>query len=336
MKKPVQKVIQQNKLTNLLLRLLLLTTCCGIHLAYADTAKTTNQLPVNNKNQVVILYSPYSTLQSNIAKSLLNTSLTKHSNITVLTSTPENKKISTNKETDVVIVIGSKGIPDANRQHPETNKLFISTAPEKYNLNVKSKSKNAILYMAQTYCRQIQFIKLLSDKWKTIGLLNSQEKPIHNKAIQQCAKKYNLETYIVNTTSDTYLRDSIKIVLNNSDILLALPDKNIYNSKSVKNILLTSYRYRKPVIAFSKNFVNAGALASIYSDADQIAQSASDIIEKYFELEGKFEKTVNYPQAFNASINLQVFRALDLTIPNIEKIKQMLKHSETKKPGTLQ
>lgn len=180
--------------------------------------------------------------------------------------------------------------------------------------------------MAQPYCRQVQFLKLLNRKWKTIGLLNSQEKPINTKIIRQCAKKHKLETYIVNTTIDEQLKEQIKDVLNHSDILLALPDNNIYNSKTVKNILLTSYRYRKPVIAFSRSFSDAGALASIYSSTEQISQSASKLVEHYFKTGQRFKKSVNYPQAFELSINSQVFRALDLSIPDLDELKQTLEH----------
>ncbi|NOR41719.1 MAG: hypothetical protein GQ572_00165, partial [Gammaproteobacteria bacterium] len=135
--------------------------------------------------------------------------------------------------------------------------------------------------------------------------------------------------------NNEYIKDDIKDVLNHSDVLLALPDKNIYNSKSVKNILLTSYRHRKPVIAFSRNFVEAGALAAIYSSTEQIAQSASDLVGQYFKSGQRFKQSVNYPLAFDISINRQVFRALDLSIPDIDKLKQTLKDSETDKSGKL-
>jgi ABC-type uncharacterized transport system substrate-binding protein len=118
--------------------------------------------------------------------------------------------------------------------------------------------------------------------------------------------------------------------------LLALPDKNIYNSKSVKNILLTSYRHRKPVIAFSKNFVSAGAIAAIYSSTEQIAESASQLIEQYFKLGQRFKKSLNYPLAFDVSINRQVFNALDLTAPELNQLKKTLRDLEKDKSGELQ
>jgi ABC-type uncharacterized transport system substrate-binding protein len=143
-----------------------------------------------------------------------------------------------------------------------------------------------------------------------------------------------MKIYIVSTTDKDNLTDKIKHALHHSDVLLALPDSNIYNSKTVKNILLTSYRYRKPVIAFSKNFVNAGALAAIYSDTENIAMSAGKLIEQYLYSTTSIER-VNYPDAFDISINRQVFRALDIPLPDIDTIKMTLQQKETDTSGAM-
>ena len=281
------------------------------------------------------MYSPDNALHATIIQKLSENLKLKHPGIIITEVTPEEKIKTINNNTDIIIGIGYSGMRNADKHYPKTKKLFISIDPNKYRLDRKKNKKDAILYMAQPYCRQIRFENLLNIHCKTIGLLNSQEKPIDTNTIQQCAKKHDLETYIVNTTSSDILKEYIKDVLNHSDVLLALPDKNIYNSQSVKNILLTSYRYRKPVIAFSKNFAEAGALASIYSSTEQIAQSASNLIDEYFKSGQRFKKSVNYPQAFDVSINQQVFRALELSIPDVDKLKRTLKDSETDKSGKL-
>lgn len=224
----------------------------------------------------------------------------------------------------------------ADKHYPESNKLFISTDPNTYRLDTNKNKNDAVLYMTQEYCRQIRFIKLLDTQWKTISILHSQEKHIDSKTIQKCANKYDIKLYTVSTTAKENLTVKIKHALHHSDVLLALPDSNIYNSKTVKNILLTSYRYRKPVIAFSKNFVNAGALASIHSNTEQIAQSASKLVEQYFDSGKRFIKAINYPDAFDININRQVFRALDLSAPDIDELKQALGQPEPDKTGELQ
>ena len=335
MNKTEQDVLHKSKLIHLLVHILFFLTFCLTLPVFAETlaANTAPHDKNTKKHHVYIIYSPDNTLHATIIQKLAENLKLKRSDIIISEITPEEKIKTINSNTDLIIRIGYTGMRSANQHYPKTNKLFISTDPNKYRLDINKNKNDAILYMAQPYCRQIPFIKLLNGQWKTIGLLNSWEKPIDTNTIQQCAKKHGLKTYIVNTSSNEGLKDNIKDVLNHSDILLALPDKNIYNSKSVKNILLTSYRYRKPVIAFSKNFTDAGALASIYSSTEQIAQSAGNLIGQYFESGQRFKKSVNYPQAFNVSINRQVFRALDLSIPDLGDLKQTLKYSETEKAG---
>jgi hypothetical protein len=326
MKKNEQGVLQLSRLTGLLIHILMLSIFCFIQPASAEilAANTASHEKSRDKYHVFIIYSPDNTLYSEITQKLSENLKLKRSDINISEVTPEEKITNVNSKTDLIIGIGNAGMKSANRHYPKTKKLFISTDPNKFKLDKYKNKYDAILYMAQPYCRQIQFIKLINNKWKTIGLLNSQEKPIDTKTIQQCANKHHLETYIVKTTTKADLKINIKDVLKHSDILLALPDKNIYNSQSVKNILLTSYRHRKPVIAFSESFVTAGALASIFSDTEQISNSASELVEQYFKSGQKFKRSVNYPQAFNISINRQVFRALDLSIPDLDELKQTL------------
>jgi putative ABC transport system substrate-binding protein len=338
MHKTEQGVLQQSKLMHSLIQILLLAIFFLPHTENAEASAEEVKLAHKNdiqKNHIVIIYSPESILQSNIAQALSEILINKRTDIVISTATPENKKPAVNKKTDMIVSIGLESIQSANKHNPKTDKLFIATDPGKFRPDINSNRKKTVLYMTQPYCRQIQFIKLLNNDWKTVGFFNSKTKPVATNRIQQCAKKHDLKTYTVNTTGDEHLTDDIKKLLNHSDILLALPDKYIYNRKTVKNILLTSYRYRKPLIAFSKNFVNAGALASIHSNTQQIAQSASALIDQYINLGHQFKNPVNYPEAYDISINKQVFRALDLAIPDLDILKQALAYLESDKPVEL-
>lgn len=319
-----QGVLQQGKLTSLLIHILLLSTFCLTNAAYAETSLHEKS---SEKHHVFVIYSPDNTLHSNITQKLSDTLTLENSDIIISKITPEETIIIDNNA-DMIIGIGAEGMRSANKYYPTTNKLFISTDPQKFSLDSDVNKNDAILYMTQSYCRQMQFIKLIRDDWKVVSLLSSEEKPANSTNIEQCANKYGLEIYTVNTTAKENMTENIKNALNHSDALLALPDKSIYNSNTVKNILLTSYRHRKPVIAFSHNFVSAGALASIHSNIEQVAQSASSLVQQYFKTGQQFIKSVNYPQTFDISINRQVFRALNLTSPDIDKLRQMLEHTE--------
>ncbi len=306
--------------------ILLPLTLCLAHTSAAETSVADATTGDENilEHHVFIVYSPDSTLHSNIASKLAENSILKRSDRIITRVTTKEKIQHIDRNSDIIIGVGRAAIQSANEDYPEIKKLFIVTDPNKYRL--KAAENNATLYMTQSYCRQIKLIKLLDPHWRTISILSSQKKPIDSAPLQQCADRYNIKIYTVETSIEENQTNKIRDALSHSDVLLALPDSSIYNSRTVKNILLTSYRYRKPVIAFSKNFVNAGALASIHSDTEQIAQSASKIVDKYFETGGRFEKPVNYPDTFDININRQVFRALDLPLPDLERLKQSLQH----------
>jgi len=316
-----QGVLKPGKLIRLLAHILWLSTFCLTHNVSAQTV--VEKTPADTqKHHAYIIYSPDNALHSNIAKQLSrDLQLTRHG-IIISEITPQEKASSLNPATDIIIGIGRAGMQNASEHYPKTKKLFITTDPNRYHL--KTNNGDAALYMTQPYCQQIKFIRLLNSHWKTISILSSDKKPIDSKPIQQCANKYGFEIYLVKTSAEENQTRKIRQALRNSDVLLALPDRNIYNSRTVKNILLTSYRYRRPVIAFSKNFVNAGALAAIHSNTEQIAQSASNIINQYFEAGANFKKPINYPDDFNININKQVFRALDLPTPDVTTLKKLL------------
>ena len=323
-----QGVLRQCKLTSLLIHILLISTFFLTNAAYAETLPHEKN---SEKNHVFIIYSQDNTLHSNIIQKLSDNLILNKPDITISKLTPDDQTKKVDNNTDIIIGIGAEGMRSANKYYPTTNKLFISTDPEKFRLDSEANKNDAILYMTQSYCRQMQFIKLIKNDWKVVSLLSSEKKPANHSNIEQCAKKYGLEIYSVNITTDENMTGNIKNALNHSDALLALPDKNIYNSNTVKNILLTSYRHRKPVIAFSQNFVSAGALASIHSNIEQVALSASNIIQQYFETGQQFTNHVNYPQTFDISINRQVFRALEIRSPDTDMLRQILEQTETGK-----
>lgn len=276
-----------------------------------------------HKDDIHLLHSANSTLQSSLAEkitTLINKNKSTPSDQTVSAHSTNTSPMSTR----LVIAIGKESENYASVNYKNNDTLLILSNPGEYESAKNSHRNIAILFMSQTYCKQIKFIKEINHKWTTISYLNNKKSKINTKTISECANKYGMKTYEVYNKQIRNLSKDINKALTNSNLLLALPSKSIYNSQSVKNILLTSYRNRKPVIGFSKNFVRAGALASIYSDTEQIAYSAINLINNYYKDNYIFKYKTNYPESFDIEINKQVFKALDITIPDIKAIKQSL------------
>lgn len=327
MKNTGQGALQQGKLLRLLVYLLLpiaLGLSQNISASSADKKNERLDKAATKNHNIHLIYTHDSKLQSSIAQQI-TTYLKRHDGKAQVTHTSPTESNNTNHITpDLIVAIGLDSVKYSNANFINTDTLFIVSNPGKYQITKKSRQEKSLLYMTQSYCTQIRFIKEINRQWTTISYLYNDENLLDRKSIDRCAEQKGMSTYKIHTTRDSSLSADIKNALTNSDLILALPNKTIFNSRSVKNILLTSYRNRKPVIGFSKNFVNAGALAAIHSDAEQIADSANKVIDEYYQQNNIFKQKVHYPETFSIAINKQVFRALNIPIPNIEKITQVL------------
>jgi hypothetical protein len=109
--------------------------------------------------------------------------------------------------------------------------------------------------------------------------------------------------------------DDINRLLNRiaqTEVLLALPDNAVFNAENIRNILLSTYRHKQAVIGFSSDMVRAGALASTYSDIEdinvQVAETAA-----HFVVTGSLPAP-QFPRYFRTVINEGVAQSLDVTV----------------------
>ena len=329
MNKTGQGVLHTGRLPHLFSLFILLITCSIFPQQQVSAA--------NHELTVFLLYTPENRLHNSIAQKLSVTLPYRLTEKNLLSSSSILQDASDVARDTLIVAIGKDSIISATRRFPENAKLFISTSPADIDDVSSVDSKISFLYIIQPLCRQVQFIKALNPKWNSIGLIIGDHSTIDEEDINACKRSIELTVNTATIDSAKQLTIRLNEILSSSDLLLAQPDSSIYNSKTVKNILLTSYRSRKPVIGFSRNFTKAGALASIYSTPTQIAETASSIIEQYIDSGKRFSQEEYYPDDFEISINRQVFRALDMDVPDIESLRDAIdstNHRSTARRGS--
>jgi hypothetical protein len=114
------------------------------------------------------------------------------------------------------------------------------------------------------------------------------------------------EVELANNTFDG--KALLQNLLANSDVLLGLDDPELYNSKSAKNVLLSSYGRQMALIGPNVGFVRAGALASTYSDQDDWLA----VLDRLLDQPPAHLPRSLYPALYAVSGNQQVARALGL------------------------
>lgn len=110
-------------------------------------------------------------------------------------------------------------------------------------------------------------------------------------------------------------KDDINKVLNRmaqTQVLLALPDRAVFTTENVRNILLSTYRHGQGVIGFSADMVKSGALATTFSDLQDINIQLTEIIAAY-ALGGDLPPP-QFPRYFRTIVNEGVARSLNLAL----------------------
>lgn len=117
------------------------------------------------------------------------------------------------------------------------------------------------------------------------------------------------------TVMEASASDDINRLLNRidqSEVLLALPDSAIYNTENFRNILLSTYRHKQGVIGFSGDMVKAGALATTYSEIEDIDAQVAEIAASY--VAGGELAPPQFPHYFRTVVNEGVARSLDVQV----------------------
>ncbi|EHQ52698.1 hypothetical protein ECTPHS_08408 [Ectothiorhodospira sp. PHS-1] len=97
-----------------------------------------------------------------------------------------------------------------------------------------------------------------------------------------------------------------------SDAILTLPDREIYNSRTIVSIMMTTYRLGTPLIGHSEALHRAGALISIYADPEMLGEEALTLLRTW---NGEDWQTLRrLTERYQVSINHQVARSLRITV----------------------
>ncbi|MBQ0725190.1 MAG: ABC transporter substrate-binding protein [Cycloclasticus sp.] len=178
----------------------------------------------------------------------------------------------------------------------------------------------------QPVARQLSLIKLINPAIKNIGLIVTEHSSPYWLPQQIKPHAYSINKYITEAKSIRYQIDTIS---QSSDAILAVADTDIYNASTLSQILLTSYRYKTPVIGFSSGFIKAGALSGTISTLQQLAQHLAECLRLLESADAEKKRSLIYPKYFKVVSNRGVAKSLNLHFPSDQKLTSILSGNET-------
>ena len=177
------------------------------------------------------------------------------------------------------------------------------------------------LYLNQPPGRQLDLIRLALPQARRIGVLWGPDSVANEAALEAAAQARSLRVVGVPVRPEEPVFAGLKKILDESDVLLALADPQIYNSNSIQNILLTSFRAQVPMLTFSPAYVRAGALMAVHSTPRQIGQQAGVLARGV--LQGQPLGQPQFPLQFDISVNEHVARSLGLRLDAVNLTERL-------------
>jgi hypothetical protein len=229
-----------------------------------------------------------------------------------------------NQQAFLTISLGTKATGWIEHQDLGGSKIYAMLPYKSYHEPADDSPKPlAKLFIDQPYERYFDLIKTAIPRIARVGLLVHESDLDLIELFTQTAKQKGLLLKTSIVSSDRSVGEALSYLLEDIDVLLALPDSRIHNNQTIYHILTTAYRNNIPVIGFSSAYVKAGAIAAVYTSPDDIARQISDAVTEYLS-SGRINEQSQHANYFSVSFNFEVARSLNLPPIPPSEIKEMI------------
>jgi ABC-type uncharacterized transport system substrate-binding protein len=200
----------------------------------------------------------------------------KNNQYAIVLKEEQNKLETMLDKTDIVISLGTSAAETVFKNKSKkphivtliTESSFDSLAKQYFGTEAVALAAGiSPILLDQPFERKIALAKKLFPKASRVGVMlgsaTKEKITTYNNSIID--RKMKPQTLIIDAGKNPVRQ--LDPIIKQSDVFIPVADSHLINVTTAKWILQLSYRYRVPVIGYSSNFVDAGALASVYSSA---------------------------------------------------------------------
>lgn len=225
---------------------------------------------------------------------------------------------------DLIVTIGSDALRKTLQNNPSQPILAALLTRQSYDraLNdfVTTPRRISAVFLDQPPSRQALFIRHLLPDAKRVGMLVGTDTRTQAPRFQQAMNQRGLRLEQEEVENESVMLPTLNGLISRVDLLLAIPDTNLYNRATLKSVLITTLRSQKPVIGFSESMVNAGALAAIHTTPTQAAKQTAQLIQNL----GSALPAPQNANTFTLSINQSVAQSLGIKLSDEAMLLKVL------------
>lgn len=213
----------------------------------------------------------------------------------------------------VAVGVGAmRGIADSGLKVPMVATLVPRASYQRFVESVGGGRNVTAVWLDQPVVRQMELLRLALPQRRRVGVLFGADSRLFEQELLRAGSERGLDIVAAHAYSGEQVPTSLQRTLEDADVLLALPDPQIYNSSTIQNILTAAYRRRLPLVGFSAAYVKAGALLALYSTPAQVGTQAGEIARA--TLAGKPLPPPQWPREFAVGVNADVSRSLGVPL----------------------
>lgn len=225
----------------------------------------------------------------------------------------------------IVLSVGYKAATSLSRYKVNENVIY-SLIPDNESVlkKITCNDKCYKVYINQPVERYVKLYKVIFPKNKRLVLVTTGASSNNLRQVKAAINDSGLVFKNIKIGKKKNVARKLIKELENDDVLVALPDPYIYNVNTAKSVILTTYHANVPIIAYSKSFAKAGALISLYSSIENIANKTAAVANA-INTNTFLKQKEYYPDDFMLEINTSVARSLNVNIDSEDIIKRKIK-----------
>lgn len=228
--------------------------------------------------------------------------------------------------TTLVVTVGTQAgqqvVANAEQTTPVLSIFLPRSSFEGMTSARRQTRKLSAVFIDQPYQRQLNLIQAVLPSAQRVGIVTGPGNEKEVDIYRSLARSRGMSLVAEQALRETELYPVLQTVLRASDVLLAIPDAYVVNATTAQNLLLTSFRFRIPVIGYSASYVKAGALAAVFSTPSQIGLEAGQIVRQF--MQGSGLPQPKFSIYFTVAINQQVANGLGYKVGTEAAITQRL------------
>jgi len=285
---------------------------------------------VSEAGNVFIVSSRDSGIHDSIARETrqrLDRSLPQGTEVRVIYPGQQGTVTSAAGKDDLVIAIGTEAYAELLTSGTRA-RILATLIPRSTYFALTEKSGRepgltSAVFIEQSYKRSLDLVRITLPG-RTVGTLVGHRSTELYEQLAREQQKSSQGIYLKKLEEGGNLIAALEQVIAHSKVLIAYADPEVSNRNTAQHILLTSYRYGVPLVAYSRAYVRAGAMMAVYSKPEQYAQQAAEIALNAIN-GGRQLPAPQYPKYFSVDVNHSVAHSLGIDLKPVKQIEQQLR-----------